>query len=304
MKMASNIRKLGILVILTTVLLLGVLVLAASYSGIGATFRAGNGGHPSSVYDLSAVPPSVTEDATELATTLFGDSQDKCDDFVNQILVVYSEAKDKDFVIFSNAGGWGWNLVETSPGWRSILNGIKSELGSSGYTSLVLDHLRTDESLTGLFKESTEMITRYPSKAKDLASRVEFLTRHIPDLTVILAGESTGTVINDSAMTILEDNPQVYSIQTGPPFWHEPVVLERTLVLAGNGIDPDSLNQGNYFAIAWGYFKIWTNLSEMQNEFGTVPHRVAAPGHDYWWQYPRVYSQITNFLEQNFGLKW
>jgi len=213
------------------------------------------------------------------------------------------EAEDKDFVIVFNPGGWGWNLVEASPGWWSIFNGIESELESLSYTSLKLNYLRAADSFQGRLDEVGEMTTGYQSKAKDLACRAEFLTTHIPDLKVILAGESTGTVITDSAMTILADNPQVYSIQTGPPFWHQSTMLDRTLVLTGNGIIPDTFSQGDFYSIIWGYFKIWFDLSEPEEDFGTTPHYIAAPGHDYWWQYPEVCSQITDFLRQNFGIE-
>ena len=84
-------------------------------------------------------------------------------------------------------------------------------------------------------KEFFEAATHYPHKAKDLAERVEFLTDHLPDLKVIIAGESTGTVISDKTMGILKDEPRVYSIQTGTPFWHKPVDLDRTLLMNSNG---------------------------------------------------------------------
>ena len=301
--MVSKIRRLGIVIALGLVLLLGIGVLAASYTESGVTCMIGAEGLPLSPSDFSVVPQSVVDDATGLATQLFGDCQEECDDFVNQLLAVYSEAEDKDFVVIFNSGGWGWNLVEDSPGWWSIFNGIESELESATYTSLKLNYLRAVDGFRGRFDEVGGMITGYQSKAKDLACRAEFLTTHIPDLKVILAGESTGAVITDRAMEILADNSQVYSIQTGPPFWHQTAMLERTLVMTDNGIIPDSVNQGDFLSIASGYFESWFGLSEPEDDFGTTPHYIAAPGHDYWWQYPEVCSQITNFLRQNFRIE-
>jgi len=246
----------------------------------------------------------VAEDATRLATELFGDCQEECDDFVSQLLAMYAKAKDKDFVVIFNSGGWGGNLLETSLGWRSISTGIESELASSGYTSLLLDYQRSVKTLRGCLDEFVERMTGYPAKAEFLASRVEFLTKHNPGLRVILTGESTGTIICDSVMNILKNNPQVYSIQTGPPFWHENIVLDRTLLLTSNGIVPDSFSQGDFGGIVWGNLRRWLRLSQPVDDFGTTPHYVRAAGHDYWWQYPEVCSQITNFLEQNFEVKW
>ena len=300
----SKIRRLGIVITLGLVLLLGIAVLAASYSESGVTCMIGTEGIPPSLSDFSAIPQSVVDDATELAVELFGDGQEKCDDFVNQLMAIYSEAEDKDFVIVFNSGGWGRNLVEASPGWWSIFIGIESDLDNSDYTSLMLNHLRAADGFLGRLDEVGEVINGYQSKAEDLACRVDFLTTHITDLKVILAGESTGAIITDSAMKILADNPQVYSIQTGPPFWHQTTMLNRTLVMSGNGITRDSLSQGDLLSIILGYFKGWFGLSEPVVDFGTPPHHIDAPGHDYWWQYPEVCSQITNFLRHNIGIEY
>jgi len=302
-EMRSKIRRLKVGVALTVVLLLAIVLLVPSPLVTGVTCEVGSRGLPLSVYDLSAVPQSVAEDAARLATELFGDCQEECNHFVHQLLAMYSKAKGKDFVVIFNSGGWGGNLLETSLGWQSIFTGIESELAGSDYTSLLLNYQRTAETLRGCRDELVGRITGYPSKAKDLAFRVEFLTRHIPDLRVILTGESTGTIIADRVMTILEDNPQVYSIQTGPPFWYENMVFDRTLLLTSNGMAPDTFSQGDFGDIIWGNLRHWFRLSQPVDDFGTPPHYVGAPGHDYWWQYPEVCSQITDFLEQNFGIK-
>ena len=299
----GKIGKRWIVAALAVVLPLFIVVLALSASQVAVICEVGSEGLPLSTYDLSAVPQSVAEDATRLATERFGDYQEECDDFVCQLLATYSAAKDRDFIIFFNSGGWGWNLLENTPGWQSIVTGIQTELNSLDYKLLSLDYMRTEASWRGRLDELVERITGYPSKAKHLASRVEFLTKHNPGLRVILTGESTGTVICDSVMNILGNNPQVYSIQTGPPFWHEHIALDRTLLLTGNGIVPDSFSQGDFGAIVWGNLRYWFRLSQPEAHFDTTPHYVRAPGHDYWWQYPEVYSQITDFLDKNFGIK-
>ncbi len=301
--MKRKLSRLKVGVALAVVLLLAIVLLVPSSLIIGVTSEVGTGGLPLSAYDLSTVPEVVAEDASRLATELFGDGQEKYNDFVSQLLAMYSKTKDKDFVVIFNSGGWGGNLLETSLGWRSIFTGIESELANSGYTSLLLDYRRTVETLRGCWDELVERITGYPSKAEVLAGRVEFLTNHNPELRVILTGESTGIIICDSVMNILENNPQVYSIQTGPPFWHENIVLDRTLLLTHNGIVPDSFSQGDFWGIVWGNLRYWLRLSQPEDDFDTTPHYVGAPGHDYWWQYPEVCSQITSFLEQSFVIK-
>ncbi len=58
--MFINIRRLGVLVALTAVLLLGAALLALSYSEVGVASEIGTGGLPLSSCDLSVVPQSVT----------------------------------------------------------------------------------------------------------------------------------------------------------------------------------------------------------------------------------------------------
>ncbi len=144
---------------------------------------------------------------------------------------------------------------------------------------------------------------RYPYKARELAKRVEFLTDHIPNLSVIVAGESNGTVITDSTMNILRDNPRVYSIQTGTPFWHKPTSLDRTLLMNSNGKTIDTFSYGNVPAMIWATLKGCLHLSSLEDNPGTILSWLRAPGHDYSWQYPGVYSEVVTFLENNFKAK-
>jgi len=299
-----KISKRRIAAALAIVLPLLVVVLVLTASQVGVTSKIGSGGLPLSASDLSAVPQSVTEDATKLATELFGEGLEEYDDFVNQLLGTYLEAKDKDFVILFNSGGWGWNLVEASPGWWTIFAGIETELNSSGYTSLLLTHQRTVDSLQGRLDEIVEIFSGYSTKSEDLACRVEFLTAHIPDLRVILAGESTGAIISDQTMNILADNPDVYSIQTGPPFWHENIMLDRTLVMTDNGLSPDAYSQGDFPTMIRANLRALFGLDTPNDKSGTILRYILAPGHEYWWEYPEVYSEITTFLFTNFGTKY
>ncbi len=301
--MRSKIGQLVILLGLSAILSLGIVLVASSYPGVGVTCEVGTGGLPLAAYDSSAIPQSVIEDAAEMAKTLFGDSQETANNFVGQVLAIYSEAKDKDFVILFNSGGWGWNLLEDSRGWESIFTGIKSELNYMGYQALVLDYKRTEQSWRACLKEASEIANFYPSKAEDLAHRVEFLTKHLPDLKVIVAGESNGTVIADKVMTILGDNPQVYSIQTGPPFWHKRFTLDRSLVLTSNGVLPDSFSQGDLVTMIMANLRALFGFSQTAEGSGAILYFIRAPGHDYWWQHPEVYSEITRFLKRNFSIK-
>lgn len=299
--MSAQVRKLKIAVILTVVLSLAIVIMVPSSSVIGTTLKLGPEGLPLSHSDFSTVPQSVVEDATRLTTALYGDYQETYNDFIDQLLATYLEAKDKDFVIFFNSGGWGWNILEASPQWTSIFVGIQSELTELGYTLLLLNYQRATDTVYGYFDEAMSMIGLYPAQAKDLASRVSFLTKHVTNLRVIIVGESTGTIIADSVMSILRDNPQVYSIQTGPPFWHRNVTVDRTLVLRSSGIMPDYFSEGDILTLICANLETLFGFSEAES--GKILLYLNSPGHEYRWQYPEVCSQITSFLQENFGLK-
>ena len=173
-----------------------------------------------SSYNEAEVPKPVLDDAVKSAKELIGESRVRIANFRDQLVGMYMEVKDNDVVIIFNSGGWGWNSTQQTPGWSGILDGIKSELERLGYSSIVLNYRRTSGGVYGCAREFYEAARQYPSKAEDLAKRIEFLTEHVPGLKVIITGESTGTIISDRTMVLLKDNPQVYSIQTGMPFWH------------------------------------------------------------------------------------
>jgi hypothetical protein len=302
--MLNNLRKLGILLAFLVILLVGVLALAVSYIDIGLAEMVLEEEDVLPVLDLSQVPQSVIEDASSLARELYGDYQDEYNSFVYQLLNTYVEVKEKDCLLIFNPGGWGSTLLETSSAWYDISLGIRAELDELGYSSMVVDYRRTSKSIRGAMNEFVEIFREYPTKANNLASRVDFLTRNVPELKIIVAGESNGSVISDRVMAIMVNNPRVYSIQTGPPPWHRQNTLERTLLLNDNGVTPDSFARGDVAAVLWASIKALFGFSDPEEEDpGRILYFMRAPGHDYRWQHPTVYSEITQFLKQNFGLK-
>jgi len=80
-------------------------------------------------------------------------------------------------------------------------------------------------------------------------------------------------------------------------------MLDRTLVLNHNGRHPDSFSQGDIPTMLWTSLQDLLGLPQPEENSGRILFFLRAPGHDYWWQYPAVHSQITDFLEQNFGFK-
>jgi len=248
---------------------------------------------------IEDVPQPVFDNATEVAAQLFGNNQQKRDDFINQILSIYLNALGKDIVIINNSGGWGWSPIEQFENSFEFIAGVNTKLNGLGYDTLWLDHYRTARTLNGCVSELMLAADCYPAKAEDLAARVEFITRHIPDISIILTGESNGSTICGDAMQILKDNPRVYSIQLGPPFWNDGNSSDRILVLRSNGIIPDAFSQGDAITIIRSNLEALLGIS--QEHPGHILFYIGAPGHDYSWQYKGVSSRVLEFLDNSFA---
>jgi hypothetical protein len=301
--MLKKIGRLGLVALLIAIPLSAVIWMTLFDSEVGMARDVGVQETGLETFDYSSVPQSVIDDAVALASELVGNSQGKLQTLVDQLLGIYLEAKNKDVVVFFNSGGWGWNRTEETPGWSSILDGIKTQLDKLGYQSLILNYHRTSTGIKGCIQEFFEAITHYPHKAWDLARQVEFLTDELPNLRIIVAGESTGTVISDKTMDILKDKTQVYSIQTGTPFWYKPIPMDRTLLMNSNGRCVDTFSYGNLPAMVWATVKGWLGMSSPDDNPGDILSWLKAPGHDYSWQYPGVYAAVVNFLDKNFSQK-
>ena len=253
--------------------------------------------------DFSSVPQSVVDDAEKMANELVGNDEARHQIVMDQLVGSYVAARDADIVVFFNSGGMGWNYIVDTPGWATILDGITSELKELGCRPLVLNYSRTSKGLWGSVKEAIEASTRYSKKVVGMEKRVEFLIDHLPDLKVIITGESTGTTIAEEAMGFFRDRANVYSIQTGNPWWYMTTDQERTLRINTNGTCEDAFNKGNVPGMIWVTFKGWIGLSSPADNPGDILKFLKAPGHHYSWTYPDVSSEIIKFLEENFTKK-
>ena len=293
------VRKICLGVILTVAISLAIVLLVPSPVMQATTCLIDAGREvPLSISDLSAFPQSMIDEANALAAELFGHDREKFSDFINQLLATYLVAKDKDVVIIFNSGGLGWTTVADTREGESFIAGIEPELASMGLNPVFLNHKRTVNTFNSLAGEFMLAFGLYPPKSRDLAARVTFITDHLPNIRVILAGLSNGTVICDDVMKILKNNPRVYSIQLGPPFWNGVTSSDRSLVIRSNGTVPDSFSQGDLLAIIRANIETLLGLS--QKYPGGILLYVAAPGHDYNWEYPGVQSQIIAFLQANY----
>ncbi len=297
--MPSDVHKLNIFVCAFVALsLLGVLA-APSPVEPSRLFLKGEQDDYISTEDIKSVPENVASDAFKQAGKLFGQNSILTDEFAAQLMGSYLECEGADIVIIFNPGGFGWDSVVNSPGWLSVMNGITETLADMDYNVLVFDYQRSPRGIEGRLSESAVFFGVHPFKSRELAVRVEFLTRHIPEARVLITGESNGSNIVEETIRRLQDNPRVYAIQTGPPVIQPTKDLERSLVLRHNGVIPDSFSQGDVYTIFRANLEALFGI--YQEHPGDILLYIGAPGHHYSWEYQQLREVISGFLVKHFG---
>jgi hypothetical protein len=290
--------------------------LAACLLGLAIYAVGGYSGKTNSS-SLSLESMSVVEQqAWQVATEVVGSGKKAQEQFVSEVLDLYSKVKDSDMVIFCSSGGWGNKPLSSDYQGQSWLTGITASLTQLGYKPCVVDDIRTGNGLTDHLFELKEDLTHYPSKANVLAAKIDFLTQNIANLQVIITGQSNGAALAGEVANRLKDNSRVYSIQVGIPFWHRAHELSNSLVIDNSGIGSDALTQRNLAAIIkgnWGKLFILNHVPAFtpvdwfisrafliltSHNFGLG---LQAPGHEYMWEYPGVGPVIEAFLVKNFG---
>ena len=117
--MLKKAGRLGILAAIVVISLLVIGWLVFSYTEVGMANTIGTRDSHLAEYDYSAIPPSVLEDAKEIAREIVGNSHDKIQDFVDQLLATYVEAKESDIVVIPRPEGIRhgkkWGMDATMP---------------------------------------------------------------------------------------------------------------------------------------------------------------------------------------------
>jgi hypothetical protein len=286
--------------------LLGLVIYAGGYSR-GATSLG------LSLESMSA----IEQQAWQAAAEVVGSSKKAQEQFVTEVLDLYNKAKDSDLVILCNSGGWGNKPLSSDYQGQSWLTGMMETLTQMGYEPCIIDDIRTGDSLIEHLFEFKEDLTDYPSKSKVLAAKIDFLTQNISNLKVIVTGQSNGAAFTGEVANRLKNNPKVYSIQVGIPFWHRVHEVARSLVIDNSGIGSDALADRDMVAIIksnWGKLLILNHVPSFtpvdwfisraaliltSYKFGLG---LLAPGHEYMWEYPGVGPVIEAFLVNNFSI--
>lgn len=255
---------------------------------------------------------TLQAEADRLAEQLYKGDTRKRASFTSRLLDICARAKDEDFLLVHNPGGFGGTPIEGLLQWeRSVVDGISSTIERLGYKSLLIQHLRSGKGFWEHMRDMKDQICFFlkgkSSKVRVLVAELRFITRHLQALTVIMIGASQGAAFSNAVMRQLGEIDRVYSIELGIFFPHmsRRVITKRTLAIDGNGIMPDPMSHRNL----WIGFKAYLTAPgrwikyRLQGKPQKFTYCINAPGHDYNWEYPDVQGKIIDFLNLNFGDK-
>jgi hypothetical protein len=253
---------------------------------------------PSAV--LSMIPPDVRDSALEIAKTLHRRDKTKRIKLAADMLATYEALKNIDIFVLFNSGGYGWTALDKASGYATIVNAIEDEFVTRHCQVAVLNYQRSYRSLRGYVSEILNAGAKSVSKPRELAIRLNFLLRVLPDLRILMCAESNGTVMSNQVMKMMPHEQRLFSIEFGPPFWYDNYVNDRVLNMRSNGTVLDAFSYGH-----WGRaFKAnWNALrGKSQASPGNVLLYIGAPGHDYNWQdYPLIRENVLAFLTKHFN---
>ena len=94
--------------------------------------------------NLADIALMLREEARRLGRQLFGDDLGKGARFAERLMAIYQDARDKDFLLIHNPGGWGNSPLESCVHWeRSVVAGISATLEKLGYSLSLSQHFRS-----------------------------------------------------------------------------------------------------------------------------------------------------------------
>ena len=177
---------------------------------------------------MTAEDSALQEEALQLAHQLFEGRAEVIASFADRLLDICVRARDKDSLLIHNPGGWGNNTMERCLQWeRNIVNGVSATIERLGHSSLLIQYFRTGNGWRDKLKDVREQFRFFANKARIMAAEVEFMTRYIDNLKVILIGVSQGAAFTNSVMQQLNKHRRVYSIELG--FFFPYLFFERVL---------------------------------------------------------------------------
>ena len=255
---------------------------------------------------------NLKDETLSLAQRLFGEKSDKCLAFTNRVTDIINRARDKDFLLVHNPGGWGNTHYEFIQAWeKGIVEGVRTTLEQQGYSCLLTQHFRGGniwwQHIWDIKEEAGFFFTGKTSWIKEMVAEMEFIIRHLSTTKVILIGVSQGAAFGNAVMQQLGKPRQVYSIEIGTFFtgMRRRVLTKRTLAIDSNGQGPDPMVHLNLKIGVKSYIIAivkWIRY-RLQGEQVRLSHCIKVPGHEYHWNHPSIHQPVMEFLKMNFGNK-
>ncbi|MGI2335592.1 MAG: hypothetical protein ACRKGH_02985 [Dehalogenimonas sp.] len=244
------------------------------------------------------LPKGVREDALATAKAAHRSDRKKQIRLAADMLATYRELLTTDVFVLFNSGGYGWSNLDKASGYATIIDAIEAKLVDTGCRVTVLSYQRAYRGVRGYVSEILNAGAKSVAKPRELALRLSFLRRHLPDLQVLLTSESNGTVMSNQVMRLLPEDPLLYSIEFGPPFWYNSFLNDRVLNMRSNGKTPDAFSYGHWRrAISANVMALFGKNDQSP---GNVLLYIGAPGHDYNWNdYPLIQERVTSFLDKH-----
>jgi hypothetical protein len=246
----------------------------------------------------------------QLAGQFFRDGDRKRVQFVDWLRDTLDRARNTEFLLIHNPGGWGNTVFEECLEWeRSIVTGITNTMDEIRRNWVLVQYFRSGNSfwshMRDIKKEALFFFKGESPQAKALAAALRFISNHLLNLKIILIGASQGAAFSNAVMREPGDFSRVYSIELGIFFPHmgRRLITERTLAVDSNGLMSDPMCNRDL----WKGFKSYITApyrwvkSRIEGTPQKFTYCINAPGHDYNWEYPEVQRRIIDFLETNFG---
>jgi hypothetical protein len=248
---------------------------------------------------------ALQEKAEHLARQFFEDDDGNVNSFASWVLDICVRARDKDFLLIHNAGGWGNRALVNCLQWeKSIVNGVSDTLERLGYSWLLVQYFRCGNTWQEKIQDVKEQVRFFATKAKILAAVIEFVASHLEHLRVIMIGISQGAAFSNSVMQQMNSLKRVYSIELGMffPYLSHRLITEKTLAIDSNGLVPDAAVRRDIKAYIRAYSAApfrwtWHLLRGRPVRFINC---VNVRGHNYDWRYP-FRQQVVDFLDKNFS---
>jgi len=258
------------------------------------------------------IEPIIQQEIDTLVKKLYPHNSNKRLQSRARLVDYYSKAKGADIFVIHSPGGWGnteWESIQT---WeKSNVTGVTLTLEKLGYTYVVVQYFRSGNGIIrhmrDLLKEIKFFYTGVNYRANVMSEEIQFITRHLPALKIVLVGASQGAAFDNATMMLLGETDRVYSIELGTFFPHmkRRRLTARTLAIDNNGLMPDPMCQRDLWAgykaymsafYRWFKYKIKGKKVKFTNCINT-------PGHEYKWEYKAVNIPVTEFLTAKLGVK-